>query len=441
MSLVDPKTEADWCSACLLDHACLEMGVGVEHLATPDARRALAAMLAVRGAGSPLDAVSLRTELERQGMPQDRSWSYVQSLMDTVPPDARTLAARIRLYADARRIGEEGALGLSHAGRLEVDEARERFAGIAYGGSADAEIFTARGLMEAAAVDWHEISETVVREARGEAPRYVSLRMGRSAELVRIGPGELCTIAAATGVGKSSMALTLMTELEDRGIVSGLVSVEDGESRWGSKLLGYRGRLDTRAFWHGAASRDDWTTMTRAVTLAATRADCIRVARAKSGSVDEVVALMSRMVRVHKCRVLFVDYLQAIQSAASKNATRRDAIDHVLARLLSVARHLDVPLVLMSQLSRAEKGGNRFPEPHLSDLKESGTIENSSDAVVMMWILTDDPNDRERFGWVKAKLAKYKLDDRGARWAMKRRAGQVLEEEEFHEAPTPRKGF
>lgn len=71
--------------------------------------------------------------------------------------------------------------------------------------------------------------------------------------------------------------------------------------------------------------------------------------------------------------------------------------------------------------------GNPFVEPHLSDMKESGTIENSSDAVVMLWILTDDESDPEH-GVVLAKVAKTRIDARGRRWAMRRMAGQVLRE-------------
>lgn len=429
--LVDPRAEVDYLACCLLDASCLEAGgIGPEALGTGDHRMALSALLAIRQRGEPIDTVTLRTELERLGWPLDRALTYALSLTDRVPPSFASVAARLRLLADARRIVEEGSLGVSHAARLEVDEARERMASAAMSGAQSTEILSGRELMEAAATAWLEISQEREREASGIPPRYVSLDLGRArgSRTLTAAPGDMITVGAATGVGKSSIAVSDMLALEDRGIRSGLVSVEDPKERWGSKIIGHRGALNTSGMWRGEASADDWTRAMRAVSSAPTReTDFIRMAHAKSGMVDEVVASMAKLVHVHRVAVLFVDYLQVIQVPVRGVTNRRDITDLVLARLTSAARSLDVPLVLMSQLSRAEKGGNRFPEPFLADLKESGTLENSSAAVVMLWIMTDDKTD-ERFGIVKAKVAKTKDDERGARWAMQRGHGQVLRE-------------
>lgn len=428
-TLVDPRAEVDFLACCLLEPSCLEAaGLGPEALGTGEHRLALSALLAIRQRGEPVDTVTLRTELERLGWPLDRALTYALSLTDRVPPSFASVAARLRLLADARRIVEEGSIGVSHAGRLEIDEARERMASAAVGGSRATEIISGRGLMEAAAQAWYEVSKEREREAAGIAPRYVSLDLGREpgSRTTMLGPGEMLTIGAATGVGKSSMAITEIMALEDRGVRSGLVSVEDPPAEWGSKMVGCRGGVHTGGMWEGRGSPEDWTRATKAVVSAATREDCVRVAHAKSGTLDEVVAAMSVLVRVHRVAVLFVDYLQAIQLSMGKGMTRRDMTDVIIARLTSAARTLDVPLVLMSQLSRAEKT-QRFPEPHLADLKESGTLENSSTAVLLLWIMTDDTSD-DRFGIVRAKMAKGKRQARGARWAMRRGHGQVLSE-------------
>lgn len=429
--LWDEQAEAQYLASVILEPSVLEAGgLTPEDLASSTHRQCLAAMLALRGRSEPIDSVTVRTELERLGWDRMRAAVYTLELTERVPPPWGSVAARLRTLANARRLVSEGSAGLTHAQRLELDEARERFAGASFGASTEAEVLSVRGLMEAAGEAWLEVSREREAEQAGKRGRFVYLTLGREpgTRTVTLGPGEMLAIGAATGVGKSSMALTEMVALEERGIRSGLVSVEDPAEAWGAKIVGYRGRVDTAGMWSGAASREEWARVTRAAAEAATREDAIRVVHAKSGTVDEVVQCMSRLVRVHDARVLFVDYLQAIYAPAAKSMTRRDATDLLLARLLSTARALGVPLVLMSQLSRAEKS-NRFPEPHLSDLKESGTLENSANAVLLLWILTDDERDRERHGIVKAKLAKDKRQQRGARWVMRRTYGQVLEED------------
>jgi replicative DNA helicase len=447
MSMHDERAEKHYLAACLLDPSTLEAcGIPPTSMATGDHRFALGALLGVRGRGEPVDTVSLRTELQRLGWGAERALVYALGLTDHVPPSPVAVAARIRTLAEARRIAQEASEGLTHAQALDLDAARERLASASYGGTTEAEALSTRAMMEEAATAWDEVSREAEREAKGEPPRYIPLRLGRTPwsararPTVRIGPGEMLAIGAATGTGKSSQALTEMLDLEDRGMRSGLVSVEDPAAEWGSKIIGHRGQLNTGGMWQAAGSPEDWQRATRAVMSAATSPDLIRLMHAKSGTVDEVVQCMSRLVRVHGAQVLFVDYLQAITSPASKAMTRRDATDVVIARLLTTARVLDVPLVLMSQFSRDKM--NPFKEPQLGDFKESGTLENSATACLMLWILTDDNSD-PRYGLVRAKIAKDKRQPRGERWCMRRGHGQVLYEVDAptdHDTPR-RRGF
>ena len=427
-ALRDTATERQLLASVLLEPSVLEScGVSPSELADPACALTLSAMLAVRAKGEPVDTVSVGTELQRRGWDAARAWDFLLPLTSTVPPSWRTVAERLRVMAEARRIAEASALGQAHASRLELDEARGVLAPVALGsGTRESEGMSGRALMEAALEAWIEISQSHEREQRGDPPRYIGLKMGSAREKVRVAGGECCTVAAATGVGKSSLALTEAVDLERRGIASGIVCVEDSFALWGAKLIGYRGKVDTAAMWRAEGSRDDWGRAERAVVEQIAGPDLIRVERAETGTVDEVISKMAKCVRVHGARVLFVDYLQAISAPIGKGITRRDMTDLVLARIQSAARALDVPLVLFSQLSRPEKG-DPFREPYLSDMKESGTIENSSDAVVMMWILTDDKQD-ESYGVVLAKVAKTRIDERGQRWAMVRTSGQVLRE-------------
>jgi replicative DNA helicase len=143
-------------------------------------------------------------------------------------------------------------------------------------------------------------------------------------------------------------------------------------------------------------------------------------------SIDGVLSRMEFMVRVRGARLIAVDYLQAI---AHRDApSTRERIDRSLEELIAHAGRLGVPLVLASQLARPDKG-NPFREPQLIDLKESGSIENRSAAVVLLWRESDRPGEPTR-----AKVAKVKRRPAGSRFSLVRGSdGQLAEMETRYE--------
>lgn len=452
----DERAEKDYLAACLLEPATLEAcGIPPSSMASGDHRFALGAMLTVRASSVPLDTVSLRTELQRLGWGAERALVYSLGLTEHIPPSPLTVAARIRTLAEARRIAQEASEGLSHAQALDLDAARERLASASYGGTSDAVALTEADLMEEAATAWYEVTQEASNAAKGIQPAYVSLRLARTPlpawsdgtprarPTVRLGPGEMLAVGAATGVGKSSIAITELLDLSDRGIPAGLITLEDAPAKWGGKIIGHRGGLNTGPMWKGAGSKQDWDRAMRAVNVSAATGAKYRVMHAKTKTIDEVCRCAVQLVRVHGCRFVEIDYLQKIQAPNTRYTNRRDITDYIIGRLGVAFAILGIPWGLFSQLSRAEKGGNRFPEPYLADFKESGDIENSAAAALMLWIKTDDPDD-PRYGYVHAKLAKDKEEARGERWCMRRGHGQVLYEVEApaeQDGPSKRRGF
>jgi len=96
---------------------------------------------------------------------------------------------------------------------------------------------------------------------------------------------------------------------------------------------------------------------------------------------DELEMKATIAVVKHKCEIIFVDYLQLLKH---KSASRYDEISEIVRRLKNLAKKLDVPIVALSQLSRAVEGRSD-KKPQLSDLRESGEIEQAADNVIMLY--------------------------------------------------------
>ena len=103
-------------------------------------------------------------------------------------------------------------------------------------------------------------------------------------------------------------------------------------------------------------------------------------------TVQQIAAAARRMKQQHSIKCLFVDYLQLIRSTRDKG-TRNDEVAEISNGLKAIAKELKVPIVVLSQLSRQVDKDSRPPK--LSDLRDSGAVEQDADQVVFIW---KDPN-------------------------------------------------
>lgn len=427
MKLADPQLEASFLGCCLDLAEALDSGVTAEHMTAQTHRQALASMHAIRLRGEPVDDVSVRHELERRGMPAGAALDLVRSLRDAPMVSSVTAATTLRRLHEARTVHECATVGAAHASAGEVDEAREHLARGAFHTSHGVlRVWSLRDAIESAA----EAFDRVAREAQSrttEPGRWFTLGLGETLDgCFRVGPGDTVIVAAETNVGKSSLAMTSWASFERRGIPFGLVSVEDPQEDWGAKALGHEADIDTTRFWTARASEGDWRAAMDAAGRVAGRHQYGRGAIASSGRLEEVMQAMSILVRVHGCRILWVDYIQAIAPSGMERAQPKQQIDHVYRSMQALARQLGVPLVIGSQFSR---GDDDDKEPTVKRLKESGNLENGAQAVFLFWV---DKDDREKWDLIRGKAGKLKRSPVRPRWAMRRGPGGVL-----HEVPMP----
>ena len=196
-------------------------------------------------------------------------------------------------------------------------------------------------------------------------------------------PGDLVIVAGRPSMGKTSLALNMAEHVAlESGLPVGVFSMEMGASQLVMRMLGSVGKLDQHKVRTGRLADEDWRKLTDAVG---------RLNDAPI-HIDETAALNSlelraRARRLHrqygKLGLIVVDYLQ-LMSASSQGENRATEISEISRGLKALAKELNVPVVALSQLNRSlEQRPNK--RPVMSDLRESGAIEQDADLILFIY--------------------------------------------------------
>ncbi len=195
-------------------------------------------------------------------------------------------------------------------------------------------------------------------------------------------PGELVVIAARPSLGKTALALNLAAHAatKQKKIV-GVFSLEMSKESLVIRLLCSEGQIDSHKLRTGFTGHEDWNRMTHALGRLA---DAPLFIDDSAGlSVLQIRAKARRLAAERGLDLLIVDYLQLV-TGHGRFENRTQEVSFVTRGLKSLAKELNVPVVALSQLSRApeERPGQR---PQLSDLRESGSIEQDADVVIFIF--------------------------------------------------------
>lgn len=202
--------------------------------------------------------------------------------------------------------------------------------------------------------------------------------------ILGLNAGELILIAARPGMGKTSMALNLALHVgKTSGKTVAIFSLEMAREQLTTRLLAAEGLVDSQKLLTGRLSADEWRRIgAAATTISATD---IRIDDNPSLSVADMNAQCRRLSNLG---LVVIDYLQLMQSAGSghswSNESRTQAVSDMSRMLKIMAKELNVPVVCLSQLSRANES-RQNKRPMLSDLRESGAIEQDADIVLALY--------------------------------------------------------
>lgn len=345
-------------------------------------RAIFAAMLRLGAGKSPIDPLTVFGELQASQQAEDAGGlQYLTALLHSV-----TSARNVRRYAETVR--EKAA---QRALISAADWACERSRGSGVVAEKLDEILTALGRLEREQVRKcpRSLAEIAIQRTdhyealeRGEVDPGWATGLHTLDRLLNGGlrPGGLYILAARPKVGKSSLAQHIATTQAREGRSTLLLSQEMPDIEVADRGVSSIGRVDYSALLSGRMTRDDWS---RA-------ADALQSLSGMPLYVDDQPALKLGDIKakarsVHGLKVLVLDYLQLCSGSTTRRETNRNAdIEEITRGLKTFAKNEGIAILALSQLSRAveTRGSNR---PRLSDLRDSGAIEQDADVVVFLW--------------------------------------------------------
>jgi replicative DNA helicase len=193
--------------------------------------------------------------------------------------------------------------------------------------------------------------------------------------------GDLIIIASRPSQGKTSLALSIMRYLSvEQGIPTAMFSLEMPVDQIGLRLLCMESRVDISKLRKGIIREEDFEKITMAA--GALKKAPIFIDDTPSIPILELRAKARRIKREHDVKAIFIDYLQLIRGPENAE-NRQQEISAISRSLKALAKELQIPVIALSQLSRAiEQRADKRPQ--LSDLRESGAIEQDADLVIFL---------------------------------------------------------
>lgn len=199
-------------------------------------------------------------------------------------------------------------------------------------------------------------------------------------------PGSLYMLAARPGIGKSSFSQQLGMHFAADGLPTLFLSQEMADTEVADRAVANSGRVSYSALLTGKMEREDWARTTEAMENLA----------ALPLFIDDQPALTLRDIRfkaklVPGLKVLIVDYLQ-LTASSRRDGNRNAEIEEVTRGLKTLAKELGIAVIALSQLNRdVEKRNTK--RPMLSDLRDSGAVEQDADVVLFLWPVREFPKE------------------------------------------------
>lgn len=344
----------------------------------------------------PVDVLSVASRLKEKGKLEDIGGSaYLASLVNSVPTASHvehyaSIVRKKRLLRDLIEASSHIAeLGYREADNVEelIDAAEQKIFGIARD-SLKQEFFLVKSALEEA---W----ERIERLHKGDgALRGVSTGFsGLDNYLAGLQKSDLIILAARPSLGKTSLALTIAKHvaLEEKKAV-GVFSLEMSREQVVDRLLASDAKVD---LWrlrtgHLNEAEGDFTELRNAMARLAEAP--LFIDDSASPTPIEIRAKARRLHATHDLGLIVIDYLQLIRGHG-RTESRVQEVSEISRSLKGLAKELNVPVLALSQLSRAieQRGGDK--KPQLSDLRESGSIEQDAD--VVMFIYRRDQEQRQ----------------------------------------------
>jgi replicative DNA helicase len=348
-------------------------------------RRIFDKMVALNERGLAIDFVTLKEELARTGeLDEVGGPAYVAALVDGVPRSANVgYYARIvkekatlrnlihsasRIVTTAYEAEQDPDLLLDEAERsiFEIAEGRVRPGFVAVRDLVQGSFATIEKLQQ------HKGAVTGVPTGFADLDALTS----------GLQPGDLVLIAARPSMGKTSLVLNIAAHVGCRaGLTAGVFSLEMAKEQLFLRLLTAEARIDAHRFRSGFLNDKDYDRISH--TLGVLSEARIYIDDTPSIGVLEMRAKARRLMAEHGLHLLIIDYIQLMQGRGRFD-NRTQELGAISRSLKILAKELNIPIVALSQLSRAPEA-RTDGRPQLSDLRESGALEQDADVVILIY--------------------------------------------------------
>ena len=366
-------------------------------------------VLDLYGRGEPADAVTVAAELTKRGeLGRIGGPAYLHTLISSVPTAANAgyYAKIVRERAVLRRLVSAGTkivqLGYAADGG-DVDDIVN---------AAQAEVYnvtekrTSEDYVPLGDVIEGTIDEIEASTHRGGGMTGVPTGFADLDRLTNgLHPGQMIVIAARPAVGKSTVGLDIARSCSiHHKMASVIFSLEMSRTEITMRLLSAEAKIPLQNMRKGMMREEDWTRLAR--TMGEVNEAPLFIDDSPNMSLMEIRAKCRRLKQRHNLKLVVIDYLQ-LMSSGKRVESRQQEVSEFSRALKLLAKEIEVPVIAISQLNRGPEQ-RTDKKPQMSDLRESGSIEQDADVVMLLH--REDMYEREspRAGEADFIVAKHR---------------------------------
>jgi replicative DNA helicase len=344
--------------------------------------------------GEPIDLVTVTSELQNRNLLEEIGGvSYLSDLANSVPT-----AANIQYYS---QLVEEKSL-LRRLIRTATDITK-------HGYTAEEGVDEVLSEAERSILEVSRRKRTgafkVIKDVLVETYDNIELLNNREGDITGIPTGfshldqmtagfqrnDLIIVAARPSVGKTAFALNIAQNVATKANENvAIFSLEMGAEQLVMRMLCAEGNIDAQRLRTGKLEPDDWQKLTMAMSSLSSSG--IYIDDTPGIRVNELIAKCRRLKQEHGLGMILIDYLQLIVGSSRNGENRQQEVSEISRSLKALARELEVPVIALSQLSRGVES-RQDKRPMMSDIRESGSIEQDADIVAFLY--RDDYYDKE----------------------------------------------
>jgi replicative DNA helicase len=386
-----PESERVILGAILLDNTLISQAIEIlkqEDFYSPLHRRVFKAMSSLFERGEKIDPILIGEELKKDGQLENVGgiatitnltfglphFSNVETYAKVVKDKSITrnlIKVCNQITSEALAEEDDAEIILDHAEQAIFALADER---------------TRQGFSHVEPIA-REVLHKVQEFAKRESHALTGLATGfRDLDAMTSGlqRTDLIIVAARPSMGKTALCLNIAQNAATlEGACVAVFSLEMSKEQLVMRMLASEARVDAHRFRNGFLTRDEWGRLAEAIgTLSEAK---LFIDDTPGISPLEMRAKVRRLVAEQKqLDLIVVDYMQLMSGSGKSNENRQQEVSKISRELKGLAKEMNVPLIALSQLSRAPEARNP-PKPQMSDLRESGSIEQDADLVAFIY--------------------------------------------------------